>query len=205
MDSERRSLIATALVGLVVLAIIIGSIYYLIQFIRNRQNPSVANQQVTASASPTASAVANASAPVAVSQGSQNAGDFKVYNAGDFQLTYPKGWGILTCTNSQNIELDPTNGSDQNMACGTAVKPITIIKNATGCAGGEQADLGSVKVTRTKATEGNYTRYEWCTKTNPPLYITHRVSAGHEQATSTQDYAKQIEDMISKLSFVHGS
>lgn len=204
MDAERRSLIATALVGIVVLAIIIGSIYYLIQFIRNRQaNTNVANNQVQASVSPSPVG----SAPIQVNQGQQPAtGDFKTYNAGDYQITYPKNWGLLTCNNSQNVELDPTNGQDQaGVACSVATKPITIIKNATGCVGGEIVDMGSYKVAKTKATEGGYTRYEWCTKTNVPLYITHRVSDDNSPATSKDDVSRQVEELISRLSFVQGS
>jgi hypothetical protein len=204
MDAERKSLVATALVGLVVLAIIIGSIYYLIQFIRNRNTTNVANNQITASATPSASG----QVAVDVNQGNTQpvSGDFKTLNEGDFQIAYPKNWGVLTCSNSSNIELDPTNGQDNlKVACSTAVKPVTIIKDATGCTNGEMIDLGTFKVSRTKATEGDYTRYEWCTKTVPALYITHRVSNDGSPATSKEDFSKQVEDMIAKLSFVHGS
>jgi hypothetical protein len=204
MDAERKSLVATALVGLVVLAIIVGSIYYLIQFIRNRNTTNVANNQVTVSPSPAPSG----QVAVDVNQGNTNpvSGDYKTFNEGDFQMSYPKNWGILTCSNSSNIELDPTNGQDNlKVACSVAVKPVTIIKDATGCTNGEVIDLGTFKVARTKASEGDYTRYEWCTKTVPALYVTHRVSNDGSQATSKEDFSKQIEDMISKLSFVRGS
>lgn len=208
MDAEKRSLVATALVGLVVLAIIIGSIYYLIQFIRNRQTgTTVQNTQVQASVSPRASASAAAAVnPAQQPQGGQVAGDFKTYNAGSYQITYPKNWGLLTCSNSENIELDPTNSQDSlNVDCSVATKPITIIKNATGCTNGEMADLGQVKVSRTKANDGDYTRYEWCAKTVPPLYITHRVSGDNSPATSKDDLSRQVEEMISRISFVQGS
>lgn len=204
MDAERKSLVATALVGLVVLAIIIGSIYYLIQFIRNRNTTNVGGNQITASATPSASG----QVAVDVNRGNTQpvSGDFKTFNEGDFQVVYPKNWGVLTCSNSSNVELDPTNGQDNlKVACSTAVKPVTIIKDATGCANGELIDLGSFKVSRTKATEGGYTRYEWCTKTVPALYITHRVSNDGSPATSKEDFSKQVEDMIAKLSFVRGS
>lgn len=204
MDAERKSLVATALVGLVVLAIIIGSIYYLIQFIRNRNTTDVVNNQITATASPASSAQVE----VDINQGNiqQASTDNKTFNAGDFQIAYPKSWGVLTCSNSANIELDPTSGQDNlKVVCSTAVKPVTIMKEATGCANGEMVDLGSFKVVRTKATEGSYTRYEWCTKTVPALYITHRVSNDGSPATSKEDFSKQVEDMISRLTFVRGS
>jgi hypothetical protein len=50
-----------------------------------------------------------------------------------------------------------------------------------------------------------YTRYEWCTKTVPALYITHRVSNDGSPATSKEDFSKQVEDMIMKLTFARGS
>jgi uncharacterized protein (UPF0333 family) len=204
MDAERKSLVATALVGLVVLSIIIGSIYYLIQFIRNRNTTNVANNQVTASASPTASG----QVAVDVNHGNTHpvSGDYKTFNEGNFQVSYPKSWGILTCSNSSNIELDPTNGQDNlKIACSVASKPVTIIKDATGCTNGEVIDVGTFKVARTKATEGDYIRYEWCTKTVPALYITHRVSNDGSPATSKEDFSKLVEDMIAKLSFAQGS
>ena len=203
MDPEKRSLIATALVGIVVLAIIIGSIYYLIQFIRNRQNPTnVASNQVQASVAPAASGVVINQVQ---DQNQGVSGDYKTYNAGEYQITYPKTWGLLTCTNSENVEFDPTNPADQKIDCSIATKPITIIKNAVACSNGTIADVGQIKVAKTKVNEGNYVRYEWCTKTVPALYVTHRVSPNGEQATSKEDYSKQVEDMISKLSFVRGS
>lgn len=205
MDSERRSLIATAIVGLIVLAIIIGSIYYLVQFIRSRQSGSTAQTQQTQSTRPTATS----SAAVRVNQGGGQvpAGDdFKVYNEGEFQVTYPKNWGVLTCSNSSNVELDPSNSQDMlKVACSRAQKPVTIIKNSTGCAGGESVTLGSYQVVKTKAQEGDYTRYEWCVKTAPMLYITHRVSGSGEPATSKDDLSRQVEELISRLSFVRGS
>ena len=45
-------------------------------------------------------------------------------------INYPKSWGILTCSNSYNFELDPTNGTDMlNMMCNDAMKPISVIIN----------------------------------------------------------------------------
>lgn len=207
MDPERRSLVATALVGLVVLAIIVGSIYYLFQFIRNRQAGNVVtNQTQTALPSPIGSAPVVVTQSVQPQQQQPNAGDFKTYNAGDFQITYPKNWGLLTCRNSGNVELDPNNPADQlNVECSIATKPITIIKNAVGCAGGELVDIGQVKADKSKATDGGYTRFEWCVKTVPPLYVTHRVSNDGSPATSREDFSRQVEEMISRLSFVQGS
>lgn len=214
MDSERRSLIATAIVGIIVLAIIIGSIYYLIQFIRGRQSgqSTVTNQTRTVKPTATSSATiaVNQASPTnnqpdQRTQGNQST-DFKVFNEGDFQITYLKNWGLLTCNNSSNIELDPTNSTDMlKVRCEKAVKPITVLKNSIGCANGQNLTLGSHQVLKTKATEGSYTRYEWCVKSVPPLYITHRTSGSNDQASSKEDYSKQIEELISRISFVRGS
>lgn len=213
MDSERRSLIATAIVGLIVLAIIIGSIYYLIQFIRNRQSGQTANTQQTRSVNPEATTTPGVSVAqidqAAQGQSNPQTGSnsaYKVFNEGEYQITYPKNWGLLTCNNSTSVEFDPTNSGDQlKVACDRAVKPVTVIKNSVGCAGGENVKLGNYDVSRTKAQEGNYTRYEWCVKSQPPLYITHRVSGAGDPATSREDFSKQVEELISRLSFVRGS
>jgi hypothetical protein len=212
MDSERRSLIATAIVGLIVLAIIIGSIYYLVQFIRSRQsNQTASNQQTRSinpsdSASPAVSVNQQSIQPQTRQQTQAQAGDFKTYNEGEYQIVYSKNWGVLTCNNSTSVELDPANAQDQlKVTCDRAQKPVTIIKNSIGCAGGETINLGPHQVVRTKAVEGDFTRYEWCIKSATPLYITHRVSGSPYPASSKDDLSKQIEEMISRISFVRGS
>lgn len=198
MEQQQRSLVVTAAVGLIILAIIIGSVYYLVRFIQGRTR--------TASNNPSPSVSASVSPASEVSEGAQdNPPNTKVHNAGNFQVVYPKDWGLLTCTNSANFELDPKNGADSKIACDRAVKSITfVLDNNTGCPA-EAANIGQVKVTKSRESEGNYTRYQWCTQTQPILNITHRVSNSGETATSKEDYSKQIEEIISRLSFVHGS
>ncbi len=225
MEQQQRSLVFTAAVGLIILAIIVGSIYYLVKFIQGRvastrqsPNPSIEELvESSASASVLANQIIpnpqiqtptqqnqpqNQNQPAAVSN---LPADKKVFNGGAFQFVYPKDWGILACDNSQNIELDPTNSADSKIACGTAAKPITVlVGDVTGCEG-QTAKVGNIDVVKSQETEGSYTKYQWCTKTTPVFNITHRVSEAGERATSKQDFSKQIEEMIANLSFSRGS
>lgn len=229
MEQQQRSLVFTAAVGLIILAIIVGSIYYLVKFIQGR----VASNSMTPQASVTELADDFAATPSASfspsefgstapqispnqinvpetggnppsDEQSSPAGK-KVYNGGDFQLTYPNTWGIAACSNSQNFEFDPTTAGETSMVCDTATKPVTILVGDTSGCGGESTKVGSIDVTKSQVSEGGYTKYQWCTKTTPVLNITHRVSQGNEPATSKQDFVRQIEEMISNLSFSRGS
>lgn len=227
MEQQQRSLVFTAAVGLIILAIIVGSIYYLVKFIQgrvatSRQSPTPTVQEfaegtpsgsiqddqiITISPAPQGQVPAQAQTqPQSQSQAAGNPGpDKKVYNAGDFQLVYPKNWGMLSCNNSKNVELDPSTQVDAKVACDTATKPVTIlVGDVSGCEG-ETQKIGNVDVVKSQDTDGNYTRYQWCTKTSPVFNITHRVSQGGERATSKQDFSKQIEEMIANLSFSRGS
>lgn len=218
MEQQQRSLIFTAAVGLIILAIIIGSIYYLVKFIQGRVATSRQTTQTSEQATPTSDpsngvfvnpdgTVTEIPTPQTDSNPSAQTtpSDKKVYNAGAFQLVYPNNWGVLSCSNSSNLEFDPTNASDNKANCDFASKPVTIVMgDSTGCAG-ETVKLGNVDVTKTKVNDGSYTKYQWCTKTEPMLNITHRVSPDGERATSKEDYSNQIEQMISNLSFVRGS
>lgn len=222
MEQQQRSLVFTAAVGLIILAIIVGSIYYLVKFLQGRVasslKPQASVETITqASSSPEGGDIAGAEiAPGNIPQTPIQSGqtdtseqgpslDKKVLNAGDFQLAYPKSWGLLTCTNSQNFEFDTGNPADTKIACDFALKPVTvIIESINGCEG-QTVKIGNTEVIKSKETVGGYTAYQWCTKTTPLLNITHRVSQGGEKATSTQDYSKQIEEIISSLTFARGS
>lgn len=227
MEQQQRSLIFTAAVGLIILAIIVGSIYYLVKFIQGRvasnsQTPTPSVTQIAEdfavpsstsalefqSASPTASVLPTASVQTpqtGSTQGNNPVSDKKVYSGGDFQLTYPKNWGQLKCTNGKNFELDPNSPADANIVCDTAIKSVTVlVSDISGCQG-EAAKVGNIEVIKSQASEDGYTRYQWCTKTTPTLNITHRVSQGGERATSKQDFSKQIEEIIASLSFSRGS
>lgn len=215
MEQQQRSLFFTAAVGLIILAIIVGSVYYLVKFIQSRvassrQSPQASVEIIAqASGSPEGGSVQGeqifGASPGIIPQTGNLPADKKIYNSGSFQLIYPKNWGILTCNNSKNIELDPLSSSDNKITCESAVKPITVLlDNINGCEG-ENKKIGNTWVVKSKKVDGGYTLYRWCTKTDPVLNITHRVSKGGEKAVSPDDYSGQIEEMILKLTFVRGS
>lgn len=221
MEQQQRSLIFTAAVGLIILAIIVGSIYYLVKFIQTR----VASSRQTAQASVEVISQASASPEGSVQgqqaiqssqitpeaqktepqgetkggvAGAQATADQKIYNGAGFKLSYPKAWGLLSCTNSSNIELDPANGADLKVSCSTARKPITILVNDNWGCSGESVKIGNITVNRSKQSDGGYTKYQWCTKTVPMLNITHRVST-NDPASSKTDYSAQIENIIASF------
>lgn len=215
MEQQQRSLVFTAAVGLIILAIIVGSIYYLVKFLQGRVASSLKPQAsvetiAQASSSPEGGNIAGAeitpgNIPQTTASEQGPLSDKKVLNAGDFQLAYPKSWGRLTCTNSQNFEFDTGNSADAKIACDFALKPVTvIIESINGCEG-QTVKIGNIEVIKSKKIVDGYTAYQWCSKTTPLLNITHRVSQGGEKATSTQDYSKQIEEIISTLTFARGS
>ena len=213
MEQQQRSLIFTAAVGLIILAIIVGSIYYLVKFIQGRvasnsqsPQPSVTEIAEDFAVSPQASAqMPQTGNSDSVTNEQNQSADKKVYNAGNFQLAYPKNWGIITCTNSKNIELDPVNPADENINCDIATRAVTVlVSDIRGCEG-QVAKIGNVDVVKTQETDSGETYYKWCTKTTPVLNITHRVSPQNKRGFSTQDFSRPIEEMIANLSFSRGS
>lgn len=212
MEQQQRSLFFTAAVGLIILAIIVGSIYYLVKFIQGRVASSRQTQTSTqTTAQPSGSPEEGAEDEQAfgisgdLPQTGSTATDNKTYDSGTFQLSFSKNWGLLACTNSANLELDPINSADSKIECAVASKPITIIvDNISGCSG-DNIKIGNTALVKSKTVEGEYISYQWCTKTEPVLNITHRVSKNGEQATSPIDYSSQIEELISKLTFISGS
>lgn len=211
MEQQQRSLVFTAAVGLIILALIVGSVYYLVKFIQSRvassrQSPQASVETVAqTSESPEFSTGAISRTPIQPGQTGNPPAGKKIYNAGTFQVLYPNNWGILTCTNSLHFELDPMSGADSKIACESAEKPITVLVDNISKCEGENIKIGNIEVVKSKKIDGEYTAYRWCVKTDPVLNITHRVSKGGEKAVSPNDYSSQIEEMISKLTFVHGS
>ena len=230
MEQQQRSLVFTAAVGLIILAIIVGSVYYLVKFIQtrvssSRQSPqasvetiaevspagTVGNQERQIIPEPSVTQpVQQRSAQASPNQASQTgeskggvvvSGEWKILDAANFKLSYPKNWGLLTCSNSKSLEFDPKNSADSKTVCNYSVKPITVlVGDVSGCVG-EVVNIGNVAVTKSKKSDGGYSKYQWCTKTTPLLNITHRVSTGNDPASSKEDYSKQIEEMIGKLTF----
>jgi hypothetical protein len=217
--SERRTLIVTGLVLLLIIALVGAVIWYLVGFIRGRQQdtatqdlfPQTSANVVVVTPSPTTSAVANNPAPTqapnvqaATVTTSQNN---KVYAASNFQFSFAKNWGLTACSNSKNIELDPYNATDTTLACGRAIKPITVLVNQNSCVGGTVVTLGNTQARKVVDThyvtrDGSGTQYHWCTLSGPQLDITHRVGSG--TAFSQDDFSGAVEQMISTLT-VSGS
>lgn len=196
MEDKTRALIVTGAVLLLILALIIAAIFYLIRFIQGRQAGITAtNTQNSINFSPSPEAdgvISNGSAPV-------NQGDFKTYNGTGFQLSYAKNWGILTCSNSQNVEFDPTNGTDQlKVACDYAQKPITVIVGAQ-CEG-QTTQIGTMQVVKSQKQLSQGTEKAWCVKTGGSnLLFTNRVSGNEVRGYGKEDQTSAIEQMISRI------
>lgn len=215
---DKRPLIITGLVLLLILVLIGAVIFYLVNFIRSRQTPEATSDlfpksSASVSFSPTpsvsglvyASTAPSASPTVSNNNPNANNPNLKTYIGAGFQVSYPKNWGLLTCSNSKSFEFDPYNSNDQiGVVCSQATKPITVQVRNSGCAGGESISLGNLQIQRSKdpnfnTAVGNGIQYMWCTKTNPTLVITHRV--GNGTAYSTNDFSTQVEQMISNIYF----
>ncbi len=203
MDERAKVLLITGSVLLILLAIISGTIFY---FVKGFQNRKTGNQSNTAK--PSATAVAKSSlAPSPSLQTNGKMPGTKTYRGAGFQIFYPEKWGLLTCGNSLNFELDPTNSTDiKSVKCEVAQKPMTILTDVTTCLkdSTETVNLGDIQVIRSKASIAGYTKYHWCIL-KPPLDITHRVSSDNSPASSRDDFSTQIEELISKIRFGQGS
>ncbi|EKD91396.1 MAG: hypothetical protein ACD_30C00014G0006 [uncultured bacterium] len=200
MDDQRKTLIVTGAVVLIILALIISLIFFLTRFISSRRQsasptPTVApsGQTPGETASP---APGNTSAPV------PNA---KSYKGVGFELAYPNNWGLLTCNNSVNFEFDPEKSQDMlKVNCDRAVKPITVLVSDNLSCQGDNIKLGNNSVVRiVEGTKGAEADYRWCV-INPngvDLDITQRVSNSGRPSSSRQDFAVQIEQVISSVNF----
>src|SRR3989344_6814949 len=203
---DRRSVIISAIIGILVLALIIGVIIYLIRFILNRpSNPGQTPEPeptIEESTQPNPSKTPRSSAsPRPSGTATPNTG-LTVYKGEGFEISYPRNWGILTCSNSQNIEFDPNSSQDQlKVYCDVAQKPITVLVNSNTCSGGENGSKGGINFVKTKKQTAQFLSYKWCLKTTPALEVSHRVSDSGGRATSKQDFSAQIEELISRIKF----
>jgi hypothetical protein len=250
--SERRTLIVTGIVVVLIIALILGVVWYLINFIRNRQTGSEtatsdifprSTSSIEVSSAPTSSPLYSSTpipsptpfkgtnatpsprptpTPVAtpvvtprptsttvasspVPTANPNNPATKIFNAQGVTVTYPKTWGLLTCNNSSNFELDPNNGTEQlNFNCNFAVKPITFIVGPKTCTG-QTITLGNTKVIKSVRQGTKGTIYEWCTQTTPELSITHRTAATNQPGYSVTNFSAEVENIITNLKFASGS
>lgn len=208
MDDQRRSLIATAVVTLFILGLIVALVLFLVRFVQNRQKTQTGSN-ITVKVTPSPSAFPNSSVPgLPQSSSPINQGgnlNVNLYVGQGFSLKYPKNWGLLTCNNSQNFELDPVNGVDSlKFTCDRALKPVTVLVRTNPICQGDNVTLGSVQAVKSKLIDDNGVDYRWCTKTNPTLDITHRYSKTPSTATSLQDYSVQVEEVIKSITLDSG-
>ena len=207
MDStQKRTLIITAVVGIIMLALIIGIIIALIRFIQGRQAVNIDNQpEATQSVAPENQNLPESSSNTNNQGGSSTGVATKSYQGQGFSLNYPQNWGLLTCNNSANFEFDTSNSKDQkDFSCNYAVKPVTVMVADNLNCQGESVKLGNNNVVRSSEGEkGGEIDYRWCV-INPngaDLDITHRVSNSGATAHSKEDHATSVEQMISSISF----
>ncbi len=204
MSQAIKSIIIGAVIILVI-AIILGVIFYWGRIVTSGSRPTIdvlsklriKTVETTVTVTPTPTST------IAGVTGSTNLqSDLKKYYGTGFVINYPQKWGLLTCSNSVNLEFDPVNGTDNHVVCDRAVKPITILisDNASNCPG-NTIILGnhSVVKSQTNYPDGNI-NYKWCLALgNKYFNITHRVSASGSRATSTQDYSTQVEQLIKRF------
>lgn len=204
MDDRARTLIITTLILLIIIGLIAGIIFYVTRLIKSRQattRPTQTQGTISVATSTPTPVRIQGSTPSPTQQAAAQApANTKVFKAEGFQLYYPKNWGLLTCTNSQNFELDPESGTDQKVACDVALKPVTVLVGSSDCQG-QTIDKGGVTFTREENKTDSGVDYTWCTKSTPALEISHRVSPSDDRATSIKDFSKEIEEMISKIRF----
>ena len=203
MDSKTRSIVIGA-VALIILAAITGTAIYVGKAAKNK-----AGEQKTADGSLSGLPVVPADSSITPGVTAES-GNRKNYQGLGFIIPYPKSWGLLTCANSRNFELDPTDETDlKNIKCDFALKPVTVLVGKRSNCLGESVKLGNNQVIRSKTiTADGGIDYHWCVNMDDTaLDITHRVSSLGSRATSKEDFSLQVEQMIGeiKTSAVGGS
>jgi hypothetical protein len=126
----------------------------------------------------------------------------KTFTGQGFSFSYPANWGILTCRNSNHIELDPVNPQDRiDVLCDYAVKSITIIVGTNPVCSGDSRLIGNYNVVSSSygSKGAGEMGYRWCVESNPTLDITHRVSHTGQRGTSREDFSAEIERLISTI------
>lgn len=196
MDPRTRSIIIGA-VALFILVAVLGSIFLFGRFSKNQTDVP---QQIGLDSLPQGNITITPGVGASINP-QTGVGDIKTYVADGFIVKYPVTWGLLTCSNSSNFELDPSNSQDiKGAVCEYAVKPVTFLVVSQASCQGETVALGSQQVTKSKVVQNGTTSYKWCTTVgNKQLEISHRVSSSGSRATSATDYSAQIEQVIKDL------
>lgn len=196
MDQRTKSIIFGA-IGLLVLASVLGTTVYL-----GRLTKNTAQVESDVTDNPLSELPVSAASP-AVSQGTDNqpASTLKAYIGQGFSVLYPANWGLLTCSNSNNFELDPQNLADtKNFTCDRAVKPVTVLVGGQLNCEGETVKIGSYQVVKSKVAQEGSVNYRWClTAAGKNFDITHRVSRISSPAVSKDDLSAQVEQAIGNI------
>ncbi len=198
MDTRTR-LVAIGSLVVIILVIVFGAIFYLVR--ASKGGTSVPGGTNPLEKLPTVSTPSATLTP-APGRTSSSTNNTKIYTGKNFTLTYPSSWGLLTCNNSQSIELDP--GSSQNLTgvvCDVAVKPVTIVAVSRLNCAGDTVTIGNHQVIKSKTTASDgITTYRWClTVGGQGLDITDRVSNTGARATSKIDYSQGVEQIITNI------
>lgn len=204
MEITTRTIVFT-IISVILIAAILGGVFYLL---KNSKQLNLGNKGASISslpviqASPT-STPENISPTQTQNQTSiTNTQNTKIYQGQNFILKYPADWGIVTCSNSKNIEFDPYNKNDLiNYPCDSAIKPITIlISNQPVSCPGDIVKIGNNSVAKSKTETANWLKNRWClNKLGINLDVTNRIAPTGITGTSKDDFSKQIEQMISNL------
>jgi hypothetical protein len=196
---QRKGILIAAGIALLVSLLIIGAILLVNRILKSRSNPEPTPTVVTSNTTPEPVVMASPETTTQTDSVPQN--NQKTVTIGNAVITYPNNWALLKCSNSSSVEFDPYGGADQiNVVCGRAVKPITIVVPKTLACRGETVTLGSNRVVRSIDPSGGRTDYTWCiTAGTTNLQISHRTSPNTQPATSRDDFARQVEEMISNI------
>lgn len=205
MEITSKTII-TAVVCVVLIAVILSGIFYLLKNSKQiipsadkNSNPLAKLGVVTNSPTPTS--VSN-NAPLPVINNQTTAINAKTYQGSNFVINYPQKWGIVTCNNSQNLELDPYNSNDlKNYTCDRAIKPITIlVSNSALSCPGETVKIGNNMVTKSKTETANWLKNRWCVNKNGVSFdITNRINSQGILGTGKDDFSSEIEKIINSL------
>lgn len=195
----RTKVIIIGLAILLALAGILGVIFVVLKNAQTTSVPSTGNNSLSRlpviSTSPTPAGAAPTTPSVPAS-------NTKTFINQNFTLSYPASWGILICSNTQNIEFDPTSNTDfRNVICDTALKPITITDMIGKNPNGEKVKIGNFDVTRqiTPRVDGGKDYDWWLIVNGQLLWISHRVSPSGAPASSKTDFSASVEQMIATI------
>lgn len=187
-----------AIISVLIIAIILSGIFYLMKSSKqiiptgNKNPDPLARLGVITN---------NPQQPV-VSTQAVAATNTKTYQGRNFTINYPQKWGILTCSDSDNIEFDPYSGSDlKNYACDRAIKPITVLVSSTALScPGESIKIGNNTVIKSRTETAYWLKNRWClNKSGLSFDITNRVNQSGIVGTGKDDFSSEIEKIINSL------